>query len=71
MDAHLDKAVGRSYAIAEVVGTGEMSIQRGRVELGQDIHFINTTIDAIAHWHIDKPVCPTYRYLSHKENNMT
>lgn len=34
MDAHLDKAVGRSYAIAEVVGTGEMSIQRGRVELG-------------------------------------
>lgn len=53
---YLNKPIPKAYAIAEVVGPCKMSIQRCRIELGQNIHFIDPTINAIAHWHIDQSI---------------
>lgn len=66
MNVYLHKPVCKGHAVAEVVGTGNMPIQRRRVELGEDVHFVDTTVDAVAHRYIDEAVCTTYWYLLHK-----
>ena len=41
---------------AEVVGTGEMPVEGGGVELGEHVDLVDAAVDAVAHGHIDEPV---------------
>ncbi len=50
-------------AIPKAVCTSKVTIEGSRVELGKNEHFVNTTVDTIAHWHIDQPICPTDWHL--------
>lgn len=60
---YLNKTIPKAHTITEVVSPCQMSIQRCRVELGENVHFIDPTVDAIAHRHIDQPICTSYRHL--------
>ena len=57
--------------LAEVVSSGKVTIQGRGVELRQDEHFIESTVDTIAHRHIDQPVRPSNRHLQETEYHKT
>ena len=54
---HLHKTISpKADPAAKVVGAGQVAIQRGAVELGQDVDFADAAIDAVAHRDIDQSV---------------
>jgi len=53
----------------EVVGTGKMTIKGCGVELGEDEHFLDTTVNAVAHGHVNQPVCPSNGHLQCTHRN--
>lgn len=61
--ANLDETVPEVDAVSEVVGAGKMTIERSRIKLSEDKHFVYTTVDAVTHWHIDEPVSSSDRHL--------
>lgn len=42
-----------------VVSTGEVTVQRSGVELGQNVNLADAAVDAVAHRHIDQAVSTT------------
>lgn len=57
---YLDIAISKGGPTPKVVSTGNVTIEGCRVELGEDVDFVDPTVDAVAHWHIDQPVCSPY-----------
>lgn len=65
----LDKAISKVHTISKVISSCKMSIQRSRVELSENINFIDSTVYAVAHRHINQPICTSYRHLSKDINH--
>ena len=53
---YLDIAVSKGDSTAKVVSSCKMPVKWCWVELGENVHFVDPTIDAVAHWHINEPV---------------
>lgn len=53
---YLNRAIAKGDPIAKVVGAGEMPIERSRVELSENVDFVDPTVNAVAHWHINESV---------------
>lgn len=50
---YLDIAISECDTIAKVVSPSNMSVKRGRVELGENVNFVDATVDTVAHWYIN------------------
>lgn len=61
---YLDVAISEGDSTAKVVSAGNMPVERCRVELSENVHFVDPTVDAVAHWHINQPVCSSNWNLS-------
>lgn len=47
-----------------------MTVERLRVELGEDKNFVYSTINAVAHRNINKPVTPSNWYLETRNQDI-
>jgi hypothetical protein len=52
----------RTHPGAHVVGPAKMPVQRGAVELREDVDLADPAVDAVAHGHIYKAVGPSDGY---------
>lgn len=64
-------AVAKAGATAKVVSAGNMPVEWCWVELSEDINFVDSTVDAVAHWHINQPVCSPYWDLKCRNSSKT
>lgn len=62
VDKYLHKTI-TEVDLAEVVSSGKVTVEGSGVELGEDEHFVDSTVDAVAHGHIDQPVSPSNWHL--------
>lgn len=60
---YLNKSITKVDPISTIIGSGKMTVERLRVELGEDKNFVYTTINAVAHRNINKPVTPSNWHL--------
>jgi len=55
---HLDKTAGE---LVEAVGAVQVAVQRGAVELGENINLAQAGVDAVADRQVDDPILPRKR----------
>nr|GMC83406.1 hypothetical protein Iba_chr04cCG1770 [Ipomoea batatas] len=55
MGMNLNKSISEAHTIAKV-GTGNVTVKRSRIELGQHKDLVNPAVDAVAHWNVDQPI---------------
>lgn len=60
---YLDIAISEGGSAPKVVSMGDVTVEGCGVELGEDVHFVDSAVNAVAHWHVDQPVCSPYRDL--------
>ena len=54
---YLNKAVPAIHdAVAEVVRSGKVAVERDRIELSQDVHLRDSRVQAVRHRHVDKTI---------------
>lgn len=53
---YLNKPITKIHTISKIVSSCKMPVERCGVKLGENEHFVDATIDAVAHWHINQPV---------------
>lgn len=46
-------AISKVNTVAKGVGSSQMPIERGGVELCENVHFVDPTVNAVAHWNIN------------------
>lgn len=64
---YLNKTIVKIEAIAKVVGVGNVSVERLRVELSKDVNLLYATVQAIAYWYVYEPVTATNWNLMFKK----
>lgn len=65
---YLNVAIAQGDSAAEVVGASEMPVERCGIELCENINFVDSTVYAIAHRHVNQPVRSTDRNLQLVKN---
>lgn len=60
---NLDVAITEVAPVAKVVRARKMTVQRGRIELRENVDFVDPAIDAVAHRHVDQSVATSQRHL--------
>jgi hypothetical protein len=53
--AHLDETIAKGGAVSQV-GPCQVTVERCRVKLGENVHLGDPAVDAVAHWHIDQAI---------------
>lgn len=61
--SYLNKPITKVDAISKAVCAGKVTIKRCWVELSENENFVDTTVDAVAHWHIYEPISSTNWHL--------
>lgn len=61
---YLNKSITKVYTISLIICSSNVTVKGLRIELGEDINFVNSTVDAITHWNINQPVASPDWYLS-------
>jgi hypothetical protein len=56
---YLNKTIVKIEAIAKVVGVSNVSIERLRVKLSQDVNLLDATVETVAYWDVYEPVTTT------------
>ncbi len=62
--SYLNKPIAKVDAISKAVCAGKVTIKRCWVELSENENFVDTTVDAVAHWHIYEPISSTNWHLT-------
>lgn len=60
--SHLHETIAKGGAVSQV-GPCQVTVERCRVKLGENVHLGDPAVDAVAHWHIDQAVCTPDRNL--------
>ena len=50
---YLNKPITKIHTISKIVSSCKMPVEGCGVKLGENEHFVDATIDAVAHWHIN------------------
>jgi hypothetical protein len=59
---YLNRSISEIDTPAEICAVN-VTIKRGRVELGHHEYLVYATVEAVAHWNVDKPVTSSNRNL--------
>ena len=62
MESYLHKSIPKVNTISEIRAR-KVPVQGSRIELGQHENLVYSTVDAVAHWDVYKPVAPSEWYL--------
>lgn len=68
ISAYLNKPITKVHTISQIIGSSNVAVKRLGIKLGEDVNFVNSTVDAIAHWNIYQSITPSNWYLKdHKK----
>jgi hypothetical protein len=60
--------VSEVATVSEVVSARDVAVERGGIELRQDVDLVNAAVNAVAHRHINQPVSTSKRNLAKNQN---
>ena len=58
-----------NYTYSQIIGSSNVTVERLRIKLCEDVNFVYSTVDAITHWDINHSITSPDWHLKEQVNN--